>query len=170
MDFRIKKIGVLLIIVIFFSSCNYFLDSFCGEYENDTNIVSFKMKNMTGEQLILKSKINLCCTNCSYQEEGFHKMIIEPDSNMVISTVRVSDKIKDCLFNVLGYMKYNYDTVFIYSKDNVLLRTWAEQDKDREGVQFFNQNSWSKYTWTKDDSYHIYTDYTFDLKPEDINK
>jgi len=169
MVYRVFKIVALLFVVFSFSSCLWLLDIFSEDVSSDdTNIVSFKMKNLTGEQLILKSKINLNCRDCYSQEERLHIMTIEADSNNIIRLVAVGKDFSIDFFDVLGYHKYYYDTVFIYSRDNVLLRTWAEQDKDKEGVQFFNQNSWSKYTWTKDDSYHIYTDYTFDLKPEDI--
>lgn len=159
---RIIKIGTLLLVVLSFSSCIWFYGIFSEDIDYDTHQMKFSLKNLTGEQIVIKSNFSLNCSNCYSFETKLHSMTIDPDSTVIIYTNNGSS------FDRFGKTGNNYDTVFIYSNDNVLLKTWAEQDKNKEGVQFFNESNWTKKSW--EDEPYVYTEYTFELTPEDIQK
>lgn len=165
---KIFKIGMLLLVVLSFSSCGWFFDIFSEkDFKDDTNIINFRMRNLTGEHIIIKSKINLNCVDCFSQIDKYYYRSIINDSISIFHQSRTIENYEGNKFELLYHNAVD-DTVFIYSQDSVLLKVWTEGNRNLEGKQLFNESYWTKKSWT--DDYHIYTEYTFDLTPEDIQK
>lgn len=163
---RIIKIGMLLLVVLSFTSCIWFYGIFSEEGYDDTNQVSYYLKNNTQSTIILKSKNVLKGVYDTI--DRYQYMTIPADSNFIIFCGAASEYYNKNLFDLFFNHNVVEDTMFMYSQDSVLLKVWTESNRFGDGKQLFNESYWTKKSWT--DDYYIYTEYTFDLMPEDIQK
>lgn len=157
---KVFKISLFLLCAFALISCDP------KEYLYPKNEIMYRFNNTSGQTIILKSKNVLKGVYDTI--DRYQYMTIPADSNFIIFDGAATEYYYKNLFDLFFNHTVVEDTMFMYSQDSVLLKVWTESNRFGAGKQLFNESYWTKKSWT--DDYHIYTEYTFDLTPEDIQK
>lgn len=154
-----------LLLISIFSSCDP------EEALNPTNRVSAYITNNTGENLIIKSTFSVANHEAYYsQEDGYNTLRIASDSTFYIRGADIEKDFPGNFFDEIFVAKVIYDTIWIYSRDSVLLNMWTESHKNDTGKQFFREDCWGyKYYEKNEGKTYKYHDYTFTINPENLN-
>jgi hypothetical protein len=155
MVFKIIKTILLGLITISLYSCD---PPEAFDFRNDVN---FKIKNYTQQKLVIKTT------------DFIYSSINQITQDSIISFVHgyVGENMNENIFNSLYDNNRKLDdTVWIYSENNELLKTWVKYyPSDSDKKEFFRGSDWTKKQW-KDNSNELlrYYEYTFEITDEDL--
>ena len=154
--YKIISIIILLMgIAVFLTSCDP------EEYLDPTNRVLHYVKNNTNDDLIIKRS-----HGTSVIQES--TIILKKDSIALFSTGALA---KETNYFETIFQNIVIDiSIFIYSKDSVLLKTWNRFYTDNTQKQFFRESDWVKRVYEKNEGkIYKYHEYTFTINQEDLN-
>lgn len=147
MDFRFIFISIFSL---------YFLVSCIpNESRFPHNQCEWRVKNSTGDTIFLLRNFSVS-----------HHVVIPNDSMVMVFEAGIlqRDEGKE-MFRWLLDAIVAEDSLTVFNKDHVKLKTWIESQRNDPGKQFFNEKYWEKRKW---ESGYMFHEWTFELLPEDI--
>ncbi|MDD2530690.1 MAG: hypothetical protein PHN41_05620 [Bacteroidales bacterium] len=153
-----KTLLILIVSLFIFISCDP------EEGLDPTNEVKFYIHNKVNKNLIIKTTFSNYCVT-----PDMRLFSINSDSLLCITSIGIGKDYSKSLFTALYIGRVVDDTIWFYSQDSVLLRMWTKFNNNEQNKEFFRESDWKIKQWKESDKKYIYTDYTFEILPEDLN-